>query len=172
MMDFYEVIKKRRSYRIFKREMPTREQITRIINSARLAPTWANMQGMHYVVVQDPDIVKLVWDAIGQYNKFADAPMYIVGCIAEKGSGTNINGMKYYSVDFGICFEHIILAATAEGLGTCWIGYFNENEIKKALQIPEEFRVLGLTPLGYPAKTRGEVEDRRSLEEIMHFEKF
>ena len=171
-MEFYEVVKKRRSFRVYKSDMPEKEKIERILNAARLAPTWANMQGVHYIVVQEPSNVKSVWEAVGQRQKFAEAPMFIVGIISEKGSGTNLNKEKYYGIDFGICFEHLILAATAEGLATCWIGWFNEEKVKQALNIPEEFRVMGLTPLGYSVKSKSEVTERKPLEKIIHHETF
>ncbi len=147
-MDFYDVVKNRRSYRMYKSDIPSKEIIEKILDAARLAPTWANMQGVEYIIVQDPEKVKLIWRAVGQRKKFAEAPMYIVGIIPEKGSGANANGEKYYGLDVGICFEHLILAATAEGLATCWIGWFNEGKVKKVLEIPEEYRVMALTPLG------------------------
>jgi len=171
-MDFYEVVKTRRSSRVYKQDMPEKEKVDKILNAARLAPTWANMQGVHYIVVQEPENVKAIWQAIGQMQKFAEAPMFIVGIISEKGSGMNSNREKYYGVDFGICFEHLILAATAEGLATCWIGWFNEPKVKEILNIPDEYRVMGLTPLGYPVKPKGEITERKPLEKIVHYEKF
>ncbi|MHA2391739.1 MAG: nitroreductase family protein [Promethearchaeota archaeon] len=171
-MEFYDVVRNRRSYRVFKPDMPEREKIERILEAARLSPTWANFQGVHYIVVQEPEKVKAVWKAIGQMEKFAKAPMFIVGFISEKGSGANSNGEKYYGVDFGICFEHLILAATAEGLATCWIGWFNEPKIKDLLNIPEEYKVMGLTPLGYSLKPKGEITERKPIDEIVHYEKF
>ena len=174
-MEFYEVIRKRRSYRFYKPEIPNKDKIERIIDAARLAPTWANMQGVEYIVVQNPDKVKAVWQAIGQNppEKFESAPMFIVGIIPEKGSGVNFkNSEKYYGVDFGICFEHLILAATAEGLATCWIGYYDEEKIREILEIPKKYRVMGLTPLGYSTKIKGEVKDRKPLDKIIHWDKF
>ena len=171
-MDFYEVVKKRRSHRFFTEKMPSDDQIMRIIDAARLAPTWANMQGMQYVVVRAPEIVKEVWNAVNQKNKFSDAPIFIIGIIPESKSGVNHSGEKYYPVDFGICFEHLILAATAEGLATCWIGYFDEAKIKRILEIPKKYRILALTPLGYSTKPKGEVKDRVPLESILHYDKF
>jgi len=171
-MDFYEVVRKRRSYRVFKPDVPEDDKVNRILEAARLAPTWANMQGMHYIVVKDPETVKSVWKAVGQAQKFVEAPMFVIGVISESGSGKNSNGIEYFPLDCGICFEHLILAATAEGLATCWIGWFNETKIKEVLEIPNKFRVLALTPLGYPVKEKGEVVDRKSFEEIVHFNKF
>ncbi|MHA2008042.1 MAG: nitroreductase family protein [Promethearchaeota archaeon] len=171
-MDFYDVVKNRRSYRMFKPDMPEKEKVDKILNAARLAPTWANMQGVQYIVVKEPENVKAVGEAIGQAPKFAQAPMFIVGIIHERGSGMNSNREKYYGVDIGICFEHLILAATAEGLATCWIGWFNEEKMKKTLDIPDEYKVMGITPLGYSLKSKGEVTERKPLNEIVHYEKF
>lgn len=171
-MDFYEVVKKRRSYRAYKPDMPEKEKIERILEATRLAPTWANLQGLSLVLVQKPENVKAIWKAIDQDQKFSSAPMFVVGLISEGGSGTNKSGEKYYGVDFGICFEHLILASTAEGLATCWIGWFDEGEIKSILNIPKKYKVMGLTPLGYPIKPKGEVKERNPIDEIVHYEKF
>jgi len=171
-MEFYEVVRKRRSYRVFKPDIPEEDKVNRILEAARLAPTWGNMQGMEYIVVKDPEIVRKVWKAIGQNQKFVEAPMFIIGIISESGSGTNSNGIKYFPLDCGICFEHLILAATAEGLATCWIGWFNEAKLQEVLGIPEKYRVLALTPLGCPIKEKGEVTDRKPLEKIVHYDKF
>jgi len=171
-MEFYDVVKNRRSYRVYKPDMPEKKTVEKILDAARLAPTWANMQGVHYIVVQESDNVKALWEAIGQNTKFVEAPMFIVGLISEKGSGTNLNGEKYYGVDFGICFEHLILAAAAEGLATCWIGWFSEDKIKRVLDIPQKYKVMSITPLGFPVKQKSEVTDRKSLKEIVHYENF
>ncbi len=171
-MDFYEVIKKRRSVRSFSEKIPPLEVVEKIIDTARLAPTWANMQGVEYIIVREPDKVNYIWQAIGQGNKFRSAPIFIVGIISERGSGQNAkSGLQYFMVDFGICFDHLILAATAEGLVTCWIGYFDEKKIKEILEIPNKFRVIGITPLGY-AKKDYEPTPRKNLEKIMYYEKY
>ena len=174
-MEFYKVVRKRRSYRAYNPDVPEEEKVNRILEAARLAPTWANMQGVHYIVVQDQENIKAIWKALEQKppEKFQSAPMFIVGIISERGSGVNLtNSEKYYGVDFGICFEHLILAATAEGLATCWIGYFNEEKVKNILEIPKKYRVMGLTPLGYSTKSKGEVKDRKPLDKIIHWEKY
>ncbi|MFX1503456.1 MAG: nitroreductase family protein [Promethearchaeota archaeon] len=171
-MEFYEVVKNRRSFRFYKPEMPEIEKIERILDAARLAPTWANMQGVHYITVQESENVKAVWKAIEQETKFSEAPMFIVGIISVNGSGVNKSGEKYYGVDFGICFEHLILAAAAEGLATCWIGWFNEERIKKILKIPKKYKIMGITPLGYSVKPKGKVKERKSLNEIVHYEQY
>ncbi|MEJ2248703.1 MAG: nitroreductase family protein [Candidatus Lokiarchaeota archaeon] len=171
-MDFYDVINKRRSYRQFESKTPEADKVERILKAAQKAPTWANFQGVEYIVVKDPENVKALWKAINQKTKFQNAPMFIVGLIDEDNSGKNKNGEKYYPVDFGICFEHLILAATAEGLGTCWIGWFKELKIKEILNIPKRYHVLAISPLGYPKKLKNEVKNRKPIEQIVHYEKF
>ena len=109
-MDFTEVIKSRRSIRKFTDEPISDEILERILDAGRLAPTWANLQGTRYIVVKNPDKVKAVAEATGQKWVF-DAPMFIVATISPKHSGKNKNGLEYYMLDVGICFEHIILAA-------------------------------------------------------------
>jgi len=171
-MDFYEVIKKRRSVRSFSEKIPPLEVVEKIIDTARLAPTWANMQGVEYIIVREPDKVNQIWQAIGQGDKFRSAPMFIVGIISERGSGKNPkSGIGYFMVDFGICFDHLILAATAEGLATCWMGMFDEKKIKEILEIPKKFRVISFTPLGY-AKKEYEPRPRKDLKQILHYEKY
>ena len=171
-MDFFEVVRNRRSYRVFKPDMPAKEIIEKILDAGRLAPTWANKQGVEYIVVQEPEMVKKIWRAIGQKAKFQEAPMFIIGIITESSSGKNGNGENYYGVDIGICFEHLILAATAEGLATCWVGWFNDVKIKKLLEIPDKYKVMAITPLGYATKSKGDVAERQPLVELVHWEKF
>jgi nitroreductase len=171
-MDFYEVVRKRRSYRVYKSDMPEVEKINKILEAARLAPTWANMQGVNYIIVREPKNVENLWKAIEQNAKFTEAPMFIVAVINEKDSGVGPNGIKYFPVDVGICFEHLILAATAEGLATCWIGFFNEEKVREVLEIPKKYRVLAITPLGYPIREKEEITERKPLEQIIHYEKF
>ncbi|MFX1313152.1 MAG: nitroreductase family protein, partial [Promethearchaeota archaeon] len=72
-MDFYEVVRKRRSYRVYKPDMPEKDKIDRILEAARLAPTWANSQGVNYIIVKKPKNVKAVWNAVGQFKKFIEA---------------------------------------------------------------------------------------------------
>lgn len=169
-MDFTDVIKNRRSHRKFKEDIVDDEILKRIIEAGRLAPTWSNMQGPRYIIVKNKTIIKEIADGNGQ-KWIEKVPMLIVVCIAPKGSGKNANGLEYFPVDAAICMEHIVLAATNEGLGTCWIGLFDENKIKDALSIPEKVRVIALTPLGYSRYTPRE-QIRKPIEQICFSEKW
>lgn len=168
-MDFYEVVRKRRSIRKFSDEMVEDEVLKRILNAARLAPTWANMQGVRFIVVKDPERVQRVRDAVGQkWMKYCN--MFIVVTVKPQQSGQN-GDLKYFPVDAAICMEHLILAAAAEGLGTCWIGHFNEKKLQETLEIPKRSRIIALTPVGYSVYSP-RPQDRKPLDEIVFLNKY
>lgn len=143
-----------------------------------MAPSWANKQCTRYIVVKEKKAIEeLASTFIGWIKQ---ARIVIVACANPKDSGVH-NNMDYYLVDVGISMEHLVLAATDQGLGTCWIGGFNEEKVKKTLQIPENIKVVALTPLGYPAdlsmrsklvRSSSGAEKRKSMEEIVHKEKW
>ncbi len=162
-MDFYDTIKGRYSIRKFKPDVVPMDVIKRVLDAARLAPTWANMQGVRYVVIPSKGQVEKVADAIGQ-RWCKHAPMFIAAVSDAKWSGSK-NNMSYFMLDVGIAFEHLVLAATAEGLGTCWIGAFDEERLKEVLDVKGSNRVVALTPLGYPAE-KPDTRTRKSLSEI------
>ena len=168
-MEFYDVIKKRKSIRRFKPDLVPMDTIKKILDAARMAPTWANMQGVKLLIVNEKEVVEKVGVAIGQkWAKYS--PMFIVAISKATSSGTN-SGLKYFMLDVGIVFEHLILAATAEGLGTCWIGHFNEEEVKNILSIPDKYRVVALTPLGYPSMPAKET-GKKPLSAMVHLNKY
>jgi nitroreductase len=137
--------------------------IKRVLDAARLAPTWANMQGIRYVIVTQKDQVERVAEGIGQ-KWCKGAPMFIAGISDAQWSGNN-GDMAYYMLDVGIAFEHLVLAAAAEGLGTCWIGFFDEERLKEILDVKGSNRVVALTPIGYPNESPA-ARTRRSLSDI------
>ena len=169
-MEFTDVIMKRRSHRKFKQDIIEDDILERIIEAGRLAPTWSNKQGVRYIIVKNKSLIKEIADGITQ-KWTEDAPILIVVCIAPNKSGKNMNNLEYFTVDAAICMEHIVLAATNEGLGTCWIGWFDEQKIKDTLLIPEKVRVIALTPLGYSRYTPRE-QSRKPIEQICFSEKW
>lgn len=126
-----------------------------------------NRQCWRFIVVTDPQVKK----EVATRDWVAEAPAIIVGCADPNLSGNKF-AQQYYMLDMGIVMEHMVLAAAEKGLGTCWIGgQFDEEPIKKALGIPEGYRVVGLLPLGYPAESPGS-KDRKTLDEFVSFEKW
>ena len=173
-MDFYDVLKTRRSVRAYKPDSIPDEVFKRVMNAARIAPSGGNRQPSRYIAVKD-DAHKQALIPLCNGQKFiAQAPVIIVAC--GKEIQTNRGGyMGELSVilDVGIAVDHLTLAARAEGLGTCWIGSFKNNEIKSFLDIPSIYQVVALTPLGYPeGDPFVEITDRKSLDEIICVDKW
>lgn len=171
-MEFYDVIKKRRSVRKYRKDKIPEDVLKRILEAGRIAPSAKNIQPWKFIVIKDEEIKKKVAEACKKQLWMADADVIVCGCAIEEIAYGKMGGyMSSYPVDLAIAMDHIILAATNEGLGTCWIGAFDEKEVKKVLNIPEDIRVVALTPIGYPAeepKDRG----RKTFEEVFTFEKY
>jgi nitroreductase len=179
-MEFDEVISTRKSVRKFSEAPVEQEKLEQILESARLAPSWANKQGWRFVVVQDPEKLKKVSKAAGVINVWLKkAPVIVLACGDKKSSGLR-EGIHYIYVDVSIAMEHLVLAAANQGLGTCWVGAFDEQKMKDILGIPEDVRVIALTPVGYPAEKEGMREKvskkvmgskkRKPLEEIVFYD--
>jgi len=166
-MDFIELVRKRRSIRRYKSDPVPTQKLEYVLEAGRLAPSWGNRQCWRFIVVTD----KAKKKAISTRDWIAEAPLIIVGCAHPDLSGTRFN-QQYYMLDMGIAMEHMILAAAEQGLGTCWIGgQFDEEEVKQTLNIPEDVRVVALTPLGYPAETPGP-KGRKPLKEIFNHDRW
>ncbi len=151
-MDFSELVQARRSVRTFSDEEVKDETIDKIIECARLAPSWKNWQCWHFVVIRDKNKIGELVDsgAVLGNTWLKKAPALIIACGDPAKSG-DINGIMYFTVDVAIAMQHIILAATEANLGTCWIGVLDEAKLKSLVGLPANIRIVALTPLGYPA---------------------
>jgi len=181
-MEFNDVIRMRTSVRGYSSDEVPDEKIESILECARLAPSWANKQCWSFLVIKDNETIEQLSRSGGGVNKWMrQAPVIIVACGDPNVSGHR-NDMAYYLVDVAIAMEHLVLAATDLGLGTCWIGAFDEGKVKDALKIPKNIKVVALTPLGYPTDKRGIRENlsryilkskkRKSLDDIVHHGKW
>ena len=166
-MEFYEVVKARRSVRKYKVMAVEKEKIDRILEAARLAPSAANIQPCQFFVVQSTDVKRQLKAAYAP-DWFHNAPVIIVGCVDTRLAWRRSDGKSYADVDLAIAMEHIILAATAEGLGTCWIGAFNPEPVRQALQLPAELEPVAMTPLGHP-EVMPAPKQRKPLTETVKF---
>jgi len=171
-MSVLEIIKRRRSIRRYKENSIPEDALFRVLEAARLAPSGKNLQPWKFVIVRDKLLKKKLAEAsIGQYF-MAKAPVVIVACgFPDECYSRMGRYMKSWPVDVAIALEHLILQAEEENLGTCWIGAFEEKEVKSILGVPEEVKVLALTPLGYPAE-KPPSRRRKDLEEIISYEKY
>ena len=151
-MELMTVIKNRRSIRSYKSDPVPRETLLTVLEAARLAPSWKNRQCWRYIVVSDASLKQGLSDAVRgnpSVEAYANAPYVLVLCADPAGSG-NRDEKPYFMTDAAISFDHVTLAAQSLGLGTCWVGAFNEAPIKELLGIPEAVKVIALSPLGFP----------------------
>jgi len=171
-MEFFDAILKRKSVRKYDPEPIPEKILKKILEAGRIAPSAKNIQPWRFVVVKDPAIKKQVAEACNNQMFIADADVIVCGCALEKIAYGHMGGsLSSYPVDLAIALDHMILAATSEGLGTCWIGAFNEEKVKEVLKVPKDVRVVALTPIGYPAE-EPKVRPRKELKEIVGYDKY
>lgn len=165
-MDVMDAIKARRSVRSYRDRAVSDDVLQRVMVAARLAPSARNCQEWRFIAVRDRTMREhLAVDAAGQ-PFIAQAPVLLVCCAQTDGRLMRC-GQAAYPIDVAIAMDHLTLAAAAEGLGTCWIGAFDEEMVKQSLGIPAAVRVVELMPLGYPADTRPVRKSRLPLETIL-----
>ncbi len=166
-----EAILKRRSVRSYLDKDVEEEKLMEVLEAGRLAPSACNIQPWKFVIVKDKSIRSKMVKACANQSFVGNAPVLIVGCIVSKGYPM---GGWYDSniLDIGIALDHMTLQAAHLGLGTCWIGAFNEKEVKELLGIPKEVRVAAILTLGYPKSGNVFEKDRKLLNEIVSFGKF
>jgi nitroreductase len=171
-MDVFEAIEKRRSIRDYEPTSVPKEKLERILEAARLAPSTGNRQPWHFIVVTDAEKRKAL--SGGMFAKFLKrTPLVIAACGDEKATP------KWHAIDVTIAVENMVLAATGEGLGTCWIGSFHENQVRDALKIPKNLRVIVLLAVGYTShresltsKALRAFRKRKPLRKIVSLEEY
>ncbi len=166
-MEFLELIKKRYSVRSYKKDDVPSAVLDKVLEAARLAPTAANRQSFQVFVVKT-DKFKEELKKIYPQSWFVQAP-YVIGiCGIPKDCWIRRDGKNYIDVDVAIVMDHIILAATDLGLGTCWIGAFDPLAAQEFLNLSRDMEPVVFTPLGYPADNPAP-KRRKPLEEIVRF---
>ncbi|MEM3581466.1 MAG: nitroreductase family protein [Candidatus Bathyarchaeia archaeon] len=175
-MDLFEVIEKRRSVRKFKPIPIPKEDLRKILEAGRLAPSGGNRQPWYFIVVREIETKKVLAAASNNQMFMADADVIIVALGDPKASPTKLpytlSATRIpYKQDPMIAVEHMVLAATALGYGTCWIGAFNEEEVKKILKVPEDLAVIALLPIGVPDE-EPPARPRKAFNEIFFKESY
>ncbi len=169
-MEVFEAIQKRKSVRKYAATPVPRDILEKVLEAARLAPSAGNIQPWHFIVVTDAAKRKIL--SRGRYAKFLkESPVVVVLCGKVKSSP------NWYAVDVALAGENLVLAATAEGLGTCWVGSFDERSVKDLLGVPGDLRVVALLAVGYAVGDAGLgqrlfhlVRRRKRLEEVVSWE--
>ncbi|MEM1559231.1 MAG: nitroreductase family protein [Candidatus Bathyarchaeia archaeon] len=177
-MEVFEAIRTRRSIRTYEDKPVEEDKLLRILEAARLAPSAGNRQPWKFIIITDPKVkeaIKTVKEkmrppqARGSPRKgpLDTAPVVIVGCAIP---GESFPGTDFWKIDVSIALQNLVLAAWEQGLGTCWIGVFHEEqELKKVLGIPEEARIVAMITVGYPAEKKEPVTDRKPLQQIISY---
>ena len=169
-MNVMEAIRKRHSIRSYEDKEVEEEKLNLILEAGRLAPSASNRQEWRYVVVRDRETrQKLVEAAAGQ--AFVGEAPVVIACCAQTDGHIMRCGQPCYPIDVAISIDHMTLKAVEEGLGTCWIGAFNEAKAKEILGVPDEIRVVELLTLGYPTQVP-EGKTRKELSEIIKYERW
>jgi nitroreductase len=183
-MKTLEAIKTWKSSRKFLDKPVEEEKLEALLEAVRRAPSWANMQCWNLIIVEDAAMkqnlselsyVESFFAPLGYKTNpaqkgIAQAPLVIVLCADPARSG-KIRDKEYYMTDAGIASQNLMLAAHSLGLGTVFVGVFDEDKIRNLLEIPQDIRIVGLFPVGYPVDA-GEPRPRKSLAEMVFTEKW
>ncbi|GAB1467643.1 nitroreductase family protein [Candidatus Cloacimonadota bacterium] len=181
-MDTKELIFGRHSVRNFLPEPIPQDVLNHILEAGRFAPSAQNRQPWRYLVIQDnAKIQKLALNCglIGLSNFFIrKAPCLIIAC-AEMKANLRINKQDYYLVDTAISFHQMMLMARSHGIGSCWLAAFSEKTLHRYLKLPDTWRIVALSPFGYPAQKKSTYtklvssfansDSRKELSEIVSY---
>ncbi len=169
-MEFSELIKKRYSVRAYKPDPVEDEKLQQVLEAARLAPTAANRQAIQFIVIHTEGREKEL-RRIYKADWFVGAPLVICACGIPAGNWVRKDGKNYNDVDVAIAMDHLILAATDAGLGTCWIGALDATATRELLNLPDGVEPIAFTPLGYPAD-QPRPKKRKELSQLVRYERW
>jgi nitroreductase len=180
MSAFDRILKNRRSVRAFDPRPIPQEHLLAICEAARWAPSACNSQTWRFVAVQDRSRIQALcrqaMRPVVPNRWLAQAPLVIAGCsqldIISNRIGSTVTGIEYYRIDLGIAMEHMVLKATELGLGSCWIGWFDERQVKAILKIPRRIKVSALLAIGYAADAPPAHRSRKPLNQILFAEQW
>jgi len=154
-MDFFDVVKNRRSVRSFEPDPVPETLLKVILEAAQWAPSAGNCQARDFVIVKNPETKRRLCEAAFGQGFIEEAPVDVVVCANEKRSAAvyGSRGKNLYCVlDAAASAQNILLAAHALGLSTCWVGAYSDEEVAKALGLPEYVKPIAILPIGYPAE--------------------
>jgi nitroreductase len=169
-MEFAELIKKRYSVRAYKADAVEEDTLQQVLEAARLAPTAANRQPFRIIVIHTAGREAELRN-IYHREWFAQAPLLLCICGVPAQAWRRSDGKNYTDVDVSIAMDHLVLAATDLGLGTCWVAAFNPAAARQVLCLPDGVEPIAFTPLGYPAD-QPRPKERKTMAELVRYEKW
>ncbi len=184
-MELMEAIKTRRSIRRFSDRPVEDDKLRTVLEAARMSPSWANFQCWKFIVVREKStrekiselsfvesfFAPLGYKANPARKGLAEAPVVIVACADPARSGV-LWGRPYYMTDLGIAAHALMLAAHDLGLGSVFVGVFDEEKLRSLLGIPSAIRIVGVLPIGYPLEEKKDGPPRKPLDEIVFYGKW
>jgi nitroreductase len=181
-MDVIEAVKNRKSIRAYKNIPVDDTALNTVLEAARLAPSWANTQTWRFVVIKNQDIKERLIDTSLRANNrgieaIREAPIVIAACAEVNRAGCR-NGEPltdkegyWFMFDVALAMQNLVLAAESLGLGTVYLGGFDAKKVEGILGIPAGYRIVAMTPLGYPDESP-EAKSRKELSEIIFYDSF
>ena len=171
-MDFFEVLEIRESIRNYNSQSKvSKSNLMKIVDAGRIAPSASNKQPWKFLIISSDEMLQKVRSC---YHRewFKEAP-HILVVVGDKNSSWIRKADDYNSIetDLAIAMDHMILAAEALGIATCWISAFDNNILREALQLSENEIVYSITPLGYPNKgfQKKSIKIRKTINEVVEF---
>ncbi len=168
-MDLYEAIEKRYSVRSYQDKPIEEDKLGRVLDAGRIAPSGHNRQDWKFVVALDVEVRQALADAAEQ--PFVGQAAAVIAVVGLTPDSVMYCGIPADPVDCAIAIDHMTLAAVAEGLGTCWIGHFDQDAARSALSVPAGAKIIELLPIGYPAGAPS-AKSRKPAEEVICYNKF
>ncbi|UCC87802.1 MAG: nitroreductase family protein [Anaerolineales bacterium] len=169
-MEFAQLIQQRYSVRAYRPDPVDEELLGQVLEAARLAPSAANRQPYQFIVIhtrgRETELKRI-------YHRgwFVQAPLVICACGVPAQNWVRRDGKNYNDVDVAIAMDHLVLAATELGLGTCWVAAFDPAAARQVLALPDDVEPIAFTPLGYPAD-RLRPKERKALSELVRYERW
>jgi nitroreductase len=171
-MDFKELAKRRYSVRNYQTTPVEKEKLIQIVEAGLLAPSAVNFQPWKFVVVTEPALLSQLH---GCYHRdwFKSAPACIVA-IGDHDSGWHrpTDGKDYTDMDVAIAIDHVMLAATEIGLGTCWICHFNADKCAEIFKLTPNLEIIAMIPVGYPVPGTPPEKKRKTMDELVQWNRF
>ena len=180
MKNFLDIVKGRRSIRRYLNRHIPEDHLDTILEAIRWSPSWANTQCWEIIMIKDQEIKQMLHDTLPKENpakkSIVEAPIVIALCGKTRASGYYKNQVTtkfgdWLMYDLGIATQNICLTAYCLNLGTVIVGLFDHDKAKEILQVPEEYEVVVLIPVGYPAK-ESKAPDRREVSQFTHYNAF
>ena len=169
-MNFLELAQKRYSCRAYRPDSIEDEKLQQVLEAMRLAPSATNLQPYRFIVVHTAGR-EAELNLIYFQPWFVQPPIVICACAIPAAAWRRVGGKRYTDVDAAIAMDHLTLAATDVGLGTCWVASFDVRAAHEVLGIPPGIEPLAFTPLGYPAD-QPEPKERKPMSELVRYERW